>query len=156
MNWIVGIVSVLIAQAAGGIGAIFTSAKIPTWYATVVKPSWQPPNWLFGPVWTTLFTLMGIAAAIVWIQRGQSPIAQKALVAYGVQLILNVLWSYLFFGMQSPGLAFIEIVFLLIAIVGTMVLFWRVSPAAGWLMMPYLIWVLFASFLNFTIWRLNS
>lgn len=145
----------LIAQAAGGIGALFTTAKIPTWYAAIVKPAWQPPSWLFGPVWTFLFLLMGVASAIVWQRRGQSPVAAAALTAYMVQLALNILWSYLFFGLQSPGAAFIEIFVLIAAIIVTLVLFWRVTPVAGWLMVPYLAWVLFASYLNFTIWRLN-
>jgi tryptophan-rich sensory protein len=156
MNWISIVVSVVIAQAAGGIGGLFTSSKIPTWYATLAKPSWQPPSWVFGPVWTTLYFLMGYASAMVWARRGQSSVATTALVVYGVQLVLNVLWSILFFGAESPMLAFICIVALWFAIVLTMVLFWRVSHTAAWLMVPYLAWVSFAGVLNFTIWRLNA
>jgi tryptophan-rich sensory protein len=156
MKWLSYVVSVLIAQAAGGIGAVATSSSIPTWYASIAKPSWNPPNWIFGPVWTLLFTLMGIAAGLVWLKRSSSPIARDALIVYGIQLALNVAWSFLFFGMQSPGTAFSEILLLIIAISVTTVLFWRVSHAAAWLMVPYLAWVVFASALNFTIWRLNS
>jgi tryptophan-rich sensory protein len=155
MNWIAAIVSVVIAQAAGGIGALFTTPKIASWYATIAKPTWNPPSWVFGPVWTLLFVLMGVAASLVWARRGQSSVAQSALIAYGVQLVLNICWSYLFFGLESPGAAVVGIAALIIAILITIVLFWRVTPAAGWLMLPYLAWVSFASFLNFTVWRLN-
>ena len=156
MNWLSYIIGVVIAQAAGGIGGFFTSSKIPTWYATLVKPSWNPPSWLFGPVWTTLYLMMGVASAMVWQRRGQSPIAQTALVVYGVQLVLNVLWSFLFFGAQSPAFAFVCIVALWFAILLTIVLFWRVNHTAALLLVPYILWVSFASVLNFTIWRLNA
>lgn len=156
MHWITKVVGILIAQAAGGIGGYFTASKIPTWFVTLVKPTWQPPSWVFGPVWTTLFLLMGYASALVWDRRGQSPLAKAALIAYAVQLALNVLWSYLFFGLQSPGAAFAEIIVLTLAIIVTLVLFRRVSPIAGWLLVPYLAWALFASYLNYTIWRLNA
>lgn len=155
MNWVTKLVGILIAQAAGGIGGIFTSSKIPTWYATLVKPSWQPPSWVFGPVWTTLYFLMGYASAMVWDRRAQSSVAMVALVAYGIQLVLNALWSFLFFGLESPAAALVGIIALWFAIVITIVLFWRVSHTAAWLLVPYLLWVSFASVLNFTIWRLN-
>lgn len=156
MKWLPVVISIIIANAAGAIGSLFTMAKIPTWYAGLMKPAWNPPSWVFGPVWTTLFILMGIAAALVWLQRGKSPLARRALVVYGAQLVLNVLWSVLFFGYQSPGAAFICIIALLVMIAYTIRLFWRVRPLAGWLLVPYIAWVSFASILNFTIWQLND
>lgn len=155
MHWLSYIVGVLIAQAAGGLGSLFTTAKIPTWYATLVKPSFNPPSWIFGPVWTTLFLMMGIASAMVWQRRGVSSAANPALIAYGVQLALNVLWSVLFFGAESPAYALICVIALWFAILLTIVLFWRVNHAAAWLLVPYLAWVSFASILNFSLWRLN-
>lgn len=148
------ILSVLIAQAAGLIGSVFTAASIPTWYATLLKPEWGPPNWLFAPVWTTLYLLMGVAAYLVWQQRAE-PGAGTALWLYGVQLVLNTLWSVIFFGLRNTGIAFVEILVLLVAILATAVLFWRVRPLAGGLMIPYLLWVSFAAILNFRIWQLN-
>lgn len=155
MNWISYIIGILIAQAAGGIGGVYTASKIPTWYETLTKPAWQPPSWVFGPVWTTLYLLMGIASAMVWQRRGVSSSATPALVAYGVQLVLNMLWSILFFGAESPAAALVCIVALWFAIVLTIVLFWRVNHTAAWLLVPYIAWVTFAAVLNFTIWRLN-
>ena len=155
MNWLPYIVSVLIAQGAGGIGGFFTASKIPTWYMTLVMPSWQPPSWVFGPVWTTLYFLMGVAAAMIWSQRKQSPQAKTALIVYGVQLVLNILWSVFFFGLQSPALAFVCIVVLWLAIVATIYHFWRIRRVAGVLLIPYIFWVGFASVLNYTIWSLN-
>jgi tryptophan-rich sensory protein len=155
MNWISYIVSILIAQGAGGIGGLFTASKIPTWYASLVMPSWQPPTWVFGPVWTTLYLLMGVAAAIIWNQRQRSPHARTALAIYAVQLVLNVLWSVFFFGLQSPALAFVCIVVLWCAIAATLYQFWRISRVAGALLVPYILWVSFAAVLNYTIWSLN-
>ncbi len=155
MRYLPYLISIVIAQAAGGIGGLFTSAKIPSWYATLAKPSWNPPSWVFGPVWTLLYLLMGLAAAMVYVRRRESPVAGAALTAYGVQLVLNMLWSYLFFGLESPAAAFAGIIALWIAIVITGILFWRVSHGAAWLLLPYLLWVSFAAVLNYAIWRLN-
>jgi translocator protein len=124
------------------------------WYQSLNKPDWNPPAWLFGPVWTTLYTLMGIAAWLVWKEFGFSG-AVAALSAFFVQLVLNGLWSQIFFGMQEPGWAFAEIILLLTAIVVTTILFFRKNRIAGWLMVPYIAWVSFATVLNGAIWILN-
>ncbi len=124
------------------------------WYENLNKPVWNPPGWLFGPVWSILYTLMGIAAWLVWKEYGFSG-ASAALGAFFVQLMLNGLWSQIFFGMQEPGWAFAEIILLLAAIVVTTILFFKKSRTAGWLMVPYIAWVSFASVLNGTIWVMN-
>lgn len=147
--------SILVCLGAGWIGAIFTTRSIPTWYAGLAKPSFNPPNGLFGPVWTLLYLLMGIALFLVWRKAPHSSGAGLALVLFLVQLLLNVLWSILFFGFRSPALGLGDILLLWAAILATMLLFFRVSPAAGALLVPYLLWVSFASVLNFAIWRLN-
>ena len=147
--------SVVTCLAAGGIGSFATSAKIPTWYATLSKPSWNPPNWVFGPVWTTLYVLMGVAAWMIWM-RAEQPGAGRALVWFAVQLGLNTLWSFVFFSMERPGAAFGEILVLWLAIAATIAAFRPISPIAAALLLPYIAWVTFASVLNFTIWRLNA
>lgn len=147
-------ISILIAQSAGIIGSVFTASSIPNWYQTIDKPIFNPPSWLFAPVWTVLYALMGIASYIVWLQRDIAG-AKTALVFYGIQLFLNALWSILFFGFKNPALAFVEIIVLLITIIITTVLFWKINPWAGGLMIPYILWVSFATFLNFSIWQLN-
>lgn len=124
------------------------------WYASLAKPAWTPPSAVFAPVWTVLYVLMGIAAWLVWRQSGFSG-ATGPLVLFIVQLGLNALWSYLFFGAHAPALAFFEIVVLFIVILLTLIGFWKVWPLAGALLLPYLCWVGFASALNFQLWRLN-
>ncbi len=125
------------------------------WYAGLEKPSWNPPSWLFGPVWTILYTLMAVAAWLVWRKGGWS--AQKqALGLYLIQWALNALWTPIFFGMNRPGLAFAEILILDVAVLGTLIAFWRVKRVAGALLMPYVLWLCLATALNFTIWRLNG
>ena len=124
------------------------------WYGTIEKPSWNPPSSVFAPVWTTLYVLMAVAAWLVWRSRGFAG-ARTALTLYLVQLVLNAAWSWLFFGQHAIGLALAEILVLLSAIVATAVLFWRRHPLAGALFVPYIAWVSFATFLNFTLWRLN-
>jgi benzodiazapine receptor len=149
------VISLIICQLAGVLGSFFTRPAIATWYATLKKPSFTPPNWVFSPVWITLFVLMGIAAFMVW-NRGLSD--QKVKIALGifaVQLILNVLWSVMFFGLRSPLAGLIEMAVLWIAILLTILYFFRVSNAAGMLLIPYILWVSFAAVLNFSIWRLN-
>jgi translocator protein len=146
-------IAIALAQTAGLIGSVFTGASIETWYETLVKPQWNPPNWVFGPVWFTLYTLMGIASCLVWETPSRE--RQLALTIYGVHLILNALWSIVFFGLQNPGLAFLNIVVLLMTILITTILFERISPKAGLLMLPYLAWVSFATVLNYTLWQLN-
>ena len=148
------VVSLMICFAAGGIGGLATTQGLDSWYETLNKPTWNPPNWVFAPVWTTLYGLMGTAVWLVW-RGGVWNEVKSAVVLFTVQLVLNGLWSILFFGLQNPGGALIEIVALWLAIVATTILFFRRSMIAGGLMMPYLLWVSFASFLNFTIWNLN-
>lgn len=149
------LVSVLIAQVAGIIGAIATASSVRNWYPTLEKPWFTPPNWLFGPAWVTLYTLMGIAAYLVWQQGWSQGVVKAALVLYGVQLLINAAWSPVFFGMRAPTAGLIVIAALWVAIVVTMVWFGRVSATATWLMAPYLLWVTYAAALNFEIWRLN-
>lgn len=124
------------------------------WYELLNKPDWNPPGWLFGPVWTLLYTVMAFAAWRVWLKLGFSN-GKFELGVFLVQLILNGFWSQLFFGMQYPGLAFAEIILLLAAIVYTTLLFFRVDKIAGWLMVPYILWVAFATVLNGAIWLMN-
>jgi tryptophan-rich sensory protein len=139
--------------AAGGVGGI-ASARAPEFYAQLARPSWAPPSWVFGPVWTTLFILMGIAAWLVWRERGWSG-ARGALTLFIVQLAFNALWSWLFFAWRRGALAFAEVVLLAVLIAATMIAFARVRRLAAALLAPYLLWVLFASALTFSIWRRN-
>ncbi|MEZ6042619.1 MAG: TspO/MBR family protein [Planctomycetaceae bacterium] len=154
-RWIGLVLFVLVCVGAGGLGAAATTPQIDGWYRTVVKPEWNPPDWVFGPVWTTLFVLMGISAWIVWKPAGFRA-AVTPLSLFAVQLALNVGWSWIFFGMHQIGWAVVEIVVLWLAILATTVAFFARSKSAGWLMVPYLSWVTFASILNFSIWQLNS
>jgi benzodiazapine receptor len=140
---------------AAGLGSLATTPNIASWYATLEKPTWTPPNWLFGPVWTVLYICMAVAAWLVW-RKGRLAENRLPLGLFTVQLALNSAWSWLFFGFHLPGAAFAEILILLAAIAVTTVAFWRRSLAAGLLMMPYLGWVGFASALNWGIWRLNG
>jgi translocator protein len=153
--WLGLVAFLALCFGATGIGGAVTTPKIGTWYATLTKPSWNPPNWIFGPVWTTLYIFMAVAAWLVWRQDGIAD-AKLPLALFAVQLLLNVLWSYIFFGLEKPGLAFGEVILLWVAIAATLVLFWQRSMIAGILFVPYLAWVSFASVLNFTIWRLNG
>jgi len=149
------VVILLICFAAAGLGSVATTPNIPTWYAMLAKPTWNPPNWLFGPVWTVLYICMAVAAWLIWRQGGLQQ-ARWPLTLFAVQLALNASWSWIFFGFHMPGAAFLEILALLVAIAATVVAFWLRSKPAGILMLPYLGWVAFASVLNFAIWRLNA
>lgn len=144
-----------LSYAASAIGSLFTSAGLDGWYDTLEKPTWTPPGWVIGAVWTVLYGLMGVAAWLVWREGGVG-VQRVPLALFSGQLVLNVLWSVLFFGLQSPGGAFAGIVLLEIAILATMAAFWTVRPRAGALLLPYAAWVAFAGFLNYTIWRLNA
>jgi tryptophan-rich sensory protein len=144
-----------ISMSAGIIGSFAASNSVAGWYQTLHKPSFNPPDWLFGPVWTTLFVLMGIAAYLVWRHGLENKLVRISLIVFIVQLFLNLLWSLVFFGLKSPGGALIDIAFLWAAILITLIYFFKVSIAAGWLMMPYIAWVSFAVILNFAIWRMN-
>jgi tryptophan-rich sensory protein len=153
--WLGLLIFLVVCFAAAGIGGAVTTPKIGTWYAVLAKPSWNPPDWIFGPVWSALYLSMAVAAWLVWRQGGLAD-ATTPLALFGVQLVLNVLWSCLFFGLQNPGLAFVEVLALWVAIAATMIVFWQRSMIAGILFVPYLAWVSFASVLNFTIWQLNG
>jgi tryptophan-rich sensory protein len=151
----VGLVIALAAVfAAAGIGSVFTSRSVGDWYAALEKPPWNPPSWVFGPVWTVLYAMMAVAAWLVWRQGGWKA-ARLALGLFAVQLALNAGWSAVFFGARMPGLAFAELVALWLAILATTAAFFRKSVAAGVLMLPYAAWTTFAGVLNFTLWRLN-
>ncbi len=151
------LVSVLSCQAAGIIGSFFTSPAIPTWYAGLHKPVFNPPNWIFAPVWTILFLLMGISLYLIWDKfgKGESRQVKKALFLFAVQLILNLFWSVLFFGLRKPLYAAIEIIILWLAILATILSFYRISRIAGIMLLPYILWVSFAVILNFLIVMLN-
>jgi benzodiazapine receptor len=149
------IASIIICQLAGVIGSLFTTPAIPTWYATLKKPSFTPPNWVFSPVWISLFVLIGIAAFLVWNKGLSDQKVKIALSIFAVQLILNALWSVMFFGLRSPLAGLIDIAVLWVAILLSILYFFRVSSAAGILLIPYILWVSFAAVLNFSIWRLN-
>lgn len=147
---------ILLCQAVGGLGALFTRAAIPAWYATLNQPWFNPPAWLFGPVWITLYIMMAVAVWLVWRQRVQYPAAARAaLLAFAIQLLLNTLWPLVFFGLHAIGAALIVIVVLLAAIAETIVKFRAVSPPAAWLLAPYFAWVAFATVLNGEYWKLN-
>lgn len=149
------VIAVAASQMAGVIGAVFTSSSVRTWYVDLSKPSFTPPGWIFGPVWTTLYTLMGIAAWLVWRAGLPRLAARLALGLFVGQFALNAFWSLIFFGLRQPLYAFVEIIFLWAAIVATTVLFFRISTLAGLLMIPYILWVSFAAVLNLAIARLN-
>lgn len=149
------IVSVAVCELAGVVGALFTTSKIPTWYAALNKPSFNPPNWLFGPVWTLLYLLMGVAAYVIWQQGFDHSSVKRALAIFLVQLMLNVLWSFIFFGLESLLGGLVVIILLWGAIFLTISLFLRQSRMAGWLLIPYIAWVTFATVLNAAIFALN-
>lgn len=148
-------VSLLLCLGAGFIGSFATNKSVGTWYMTINKPVINPPNWIFGPVWTTLFILMGIALYLVWHKGFTYPGVKIAFIVFIVQLILNILWSVFFFGFRSPTLGFINILILWLAILFTIILFFRVSQTAGYMLIPYILWVSFASVLNGWIMFLN-
>lgn len=146
------IAALVLTFSAAYIGSRF---PVDEWYAALSKPAWNPPNWLFGPVWSVLYLFMAIAAWNVWRKESLAG-AALPLGLFVLQLVLNATWSYVFFGRHEVGLAFIEILALWGAILWTLIEFWRISPMSGILLVPYLIWVTFAAVLNFTIWQLNG
>jgi tryptophan-rich sensory protein len=139
----------------GSLGAVFTAPEINSWYVTLIKPSFNPPNWIFGPVWTTLYLLMGISFYLVWKQP-TSPARTAGVLFFLIQFVLNFFWSFIFFRQHAIGIAFIEIVFMWLFIVFTINEFRKLHQWAAWLLLPYLLWVSFASVLNYSIWKLNS
>ena len=164
------IIAIVVSELAGIIGSIFTTPSIAGWYATLVRPTLNPPAWVFGPVWTTLFALMGISLFLIW--KSDPSVAPKERrrggILFFIQLVLNTLWSIIFFGLHNPGMAFVEIIFLWLAILAAIIAFAKISPPsssiwtteghgklAAWLLVPYILWVSFAMYLNFSIWMLN-
>jgi tryptophan-rich sensory protein len=154
-TWLVLAGFLAICFAVAATGSVFTFKSVNTWYTTLRKPSFNPPNWIFGPVWSTLYFMMALSAWLVWRYAGWND-AKGALLLFFTQLALNLAWSGLFFGLRRPGMALLEIVFLLAAILATAAAFYPFSRTAFYLMMPYAAWVSFASILNFKIWQLNS
>ncbi len=149
------VVSLVITLGAGFLGSIATSQSVRTWYLVINKPPITPPSWLFGPVWTALFVLMGIAFYLVW-QKGTGIEGVKiAMIIFIIQLVLNILWSFSFFALRSPLLGFVNIIVLWVLILATIILFVKITPVAGYLLIPYILWVSFASVLNGWIMVLN-
>ena len=178
INFVKLFISIIICELAGLVGSVFTASEIKSWYVGLEKPIINPPNWIFGPVWTTLFVLMGVSLYLVWSKKwvvknkiisdnkkAWNPLSQKffsgswekanIILIFATQLILNILWSVIFFGQHSPDLAFFEILMLWVAIMFTIVNFYRVSKAAAFILIPYIVWVSFAAILNYLIWMLN-
>ncbi|GEL10828.1 TspO and MBR related proteins [Flavobacterium glycines] len=150
------IVTVAICLAVGYFSGIETRSAILDWYPTLVKPSFNPPNWVFAPVWTLLYIMMGVAAGLVWDRFSfDKGAVKKALVFFVIQLVLNAIWSYLFFGLHNPMLAGLEIILLWLMIYETYFQFTKINKVTGYLLMPYLIWVAFAAVLNASVWWLN-
>jgi benzodiazapine receptor len=152
---VAAILFIVVSLSAGALGSLATRRAIPEWYSQLTRPTWAPPNWVFGPVWSLLYVSMGIAAWLVWQRAGEVRAAAWPLALFFAQLALNAAWSLLFFGLRQPGWAFLEILALWALILATLLAFWQVRPLAGALLLPYLAWVSFASALNYALWRLN-
>jgi len=153
INYFKLIAAIIITQLAGIIGSFFTVSSVIIWYVTLNKPFFNPPSWLFGPVWIILYLMMGVALYIVWNNRTKK--SNTALTLFGIQLVLNSLWSILFFGLKNPLLAFIEIIILWVLILFTIIYFKKESKTAAYLLIPYILWVSFAAILNLAIFLLN-
>lgn len=149
------IISILIPLLVGTTAGLFTSSGVKGWYAVANKPWFNPPNWIFAPVWTSLYVLMGIALFLVWKSDVAVNIKKTALTLFAAQLVLNFFWSFIFFKLQQPGWAFAEIILMWLMILMTIWWFGKISSTAAWLLVPYICWVSFASVLNYSIWRLN-
>lgn len=149
------VTAIIVSELAGIIGSVFTVSSVSSWYVILNKSPLNPPSAVFGPVWTTLYALMGIAAFLVWEKGLDRKDVKQALGIFAFQLFLNTLWSIIFFGLHSPGGAFAEIIFLWLAILATIVAFYKISKGAAYLLLPYILWVSFAAYLNYSIWVLN-
>jgi tryptophan-rich sensory protein len=150
------VLSLAIPQVVAAIGAYFTITGTGSWYMDIDKPSWNPPSWVFGPTWTILYVLMGVAFFLVWKERVRTTGKRAAMIAWVVQLLLNVFWTIIFFNRHAIGWALVEIAALWLAIVLTIILFLRVNRTAALLLLPYLAWVTFATILTSAIWKLNG
>ncbi|MFH1234590.1 MAG: TspO/MBR family protein [Candidatus Diapherotrites archaeon] len=146
---------IIVCFAAAFIGSVFTVSNIPTWYASIKKPELTPPNWIFGPVWTALYLMMGIALYLV-LEKGWNEKAKLPVAVFAIQLALNTIWSILFFGYHLLFFAFIEIILLWLAILANILLFKKVSRKAALLLVPYILWVSLASYLTYSVWMLNA
>jgi tryptophan-rich sensory protein len=149
------IAALALPLTVGAVAGVFTSSAVKGWYSTVNKPSFNPPNWVFAPVWTCLYILMGIAFYIIWQKQAGTSFKNKAISFYVLQLVFNFTWSLVFFYFHQPGWALVNIAVLWLLIAGTIYFFLKISKPAGWLLVPYLLWVSFASVLNYAIWHLN-
>ncbi len=150
------IISIAIPVATGSLSGFFTVTGVGSWYQTIQKPSWNPPGWVFGPVWTALYVMMGISLYLVWKSNAGQSLKKMAFTLFAIQLTLNFFWSYIFFTLQSPGWALAEILVLWLFILLAIFAFAKISKPAAWLLVPYICWVSFASILTYTIWQLNS
>jgi tryptophan-rich sensory protein len=155
-NWLKATISLALPQLAGLTGAAFTVTGAGSWYSTIKKPAWNPQGWLFGPVWTTLYILMGIALFIIWKSTANEKLKRTAIILWIVQLIFNFFWTIIFFYAQQVGYALVEIIILWLLILITIFLFARISKLAAWLLVPYISWVSFAAILTYAIWELNK
>lgn len=153
-QWVVLSGFIALCFVAAAVGSVLTGTSVDTWYRQLDKPDWNPPNWVFGPVWTALYLAMALAAWLVWRKKGFGG-ASVALGVFFLQLVLNVAWSGLFFGLRSAALGFFGVVLLWLAILGTLIAFGRINKLAGALFVPYALWVTYAGALNFAIWRMN-
>jgi translocator protein len=149
------LLSVVGCEAVGIISIPITSAAIPTWYANLEKPFFSPPNWIFGPVWTVLYFLMGVSLFLIWKAKGKKQLKFTALTYFSIQLLLNLIWTPIFFGIQSPIVALVVIMLLLFFVFRTMQTFAKISQTAAWILLPYLLWISFATVLNASIVFLN-
>lgn len=149
------IISIAITLGIGALGSWATAQSVKTWYLTINKPSFNPPNWLFAPVWTTIFILVGIAAYLVWIKKDKITHFPRTFAIYAIQLILNLAWSFIFFYLHEIGFALAEIILLLVVIIINAITFYKIDKWAGLLFIPYILWVSFASFLTYNIFILN-
>lgn len=150
------IISILLCEIVGISSGFLASASNNVWFDSLTKPSWNPPSYLFAPVWTTLYLLMGISLALIWTNKSPEFNKRKAYTLFAIQLFLNFWWSILFFNFHSPALALVDIILMVIIIILTIFSFSTFSRTASWLLVPYISWVCFAAFLNFTIWSLNN
>ncbi len=154
-NWLRLLISIAIPQLVGAMGAYFTITETGSWFQTIEKPPWQPPNWLFGPSWTTLYLMMGVAFYLVWKSEATLHKKRPAMILWIAQLILNFGWTILFFNQHKIGWALIEIICLWLLILLNIFFFARINKWAAWLLVPYISWVSFAALLTYAIWKLN-
>ena len=155
-NWLKLVISIAVPLAVGAVAGMFTASGISGWFQTIEKPAWQPPNWVFGPVWTVLYLMMGIALFLIWKKEAPKTIKRMAITVWIIQLVFNFFWSFIFFQKHQLDWALGEILVLWFFILLTILFFARISKTAAWLMVPYISWVSFASLLTFTIYELNK